>query len=480
MTEHPSPEFEKELRETLQEPRANAAFVQDLRARLLERATMKGQTRTFSRFTWGFALAILLIGLLVASPRVAEALKRLLGYVPGVGYVERGNSLRLLTAPVSLERHGLKLTIEKGTADLERTVLLGHIEGYTPDRYGEQDCDVSPRLVLLDGRTLGLKQSEASTEGGKDSPSGSYYLRYIFEAMPAEQLETTLEIPCLMNDTNFRDWRLEILFEVAEESQVMPVIELPTALSENVLSPDDLLTVSAADATLEGFSIVFENESPLPDGYLISGSYQWTDPRFDVFSIQTINSTIADANGGLVSFAPVDPLTQLDSALKKMPFAYQIHGKDYAWPLVFTVNSVTVTLPDAVTFQFDAGPNPQVGQRWDVNLDVPVAGHVIHVQTIDLTAGRTPTQLGYTFTMTADPGVMGVSIDDANPISSGNGAGGGSGGGGGSVNASADGSFTYGWALEGYSPAGVKTFTVSNIAVMFQGIWQGTWQPSRQ
>src|SRR5574339_1241050 len=190
MNEQPSPEFEKELRETLSAPGANPAFVHDLRVTLLERATMK-QTRTFSHLAWGLALAILLIGLLVASPRVADALKRLLGYVPGVGYVEKGESLRMLSAPVTLEKDGLKLTIEKGAADLQRTMLLGHIEGYTPNRYGEGACDSPARLVLPDGTTLGLRQSETSSEGSKDSPGDSYYVRYIFEAMPAEQLEAT-------------------------------------------------------------------------------------------------------------------------------------------------------------------------------------------------------------------------------------------------------------------------------------------------
>ena len=134
MNEHPSPEFEKEIHETFSASGADPAFVHDLRATLLERAKMKKQTRSFSRLAWGLALAVLLIGLLAASPRVVEALKRLLGYIPGVGYVEQGNSLRILTAPVTLEKDGLKLTIEKGAADAGHTILLGHLEGYTPDR----------------------------------------------------------------------------------------------------------------------------------------------------------------------------------------------------------------------------------------------------------------------------------------------------------------------------------------------------------
>ncbi|HLO30824.1 MAG TPA: hypothetical protein VK249_16890 [Anaerolineales bacterium] len=480
MDEHPSPEFEKEIRETLNASSADPAFVYDLRATLLEKAKMKQQTRSFSRLAWGVALAILLIGLLVASPSVVEALKRLLGYIPGVGYVEQGGSLRLLSTPVMLEKDGLKLTLEKGAADSGRTILLEHIEGYTPDRYSGQYCDTPARLILPDGTILNQMQYEITHEGGKASPGGSYYGRYIFAAIPAGQLQAVLEIPCLINDGNFRDWRLQLHFQVADATQVMPVIELPTqstaatppSLSETVPTQPVVVPASPSGPTLEGFSILLESETPLTDGYILSGSYQWADPRFDIFSVQINDPKIRDANGQQVPFEPVEPLVPVDPAARKLPFAYQISGRNYAWPLTIAVNSITVNLPDQATFQFDAGANPQPGQVWNVNIDVPVAGHVIHVQTIELTAGRTSSQLGFTFTMASDPAVMGANIDDPNAGMS------SAGGGGGGDNASAAGPFTYGWALEGYSPAGVKTFMVSNVAVMFNGPWQVAWQPS--
>ena len=473
MTDHPSPEFEQELRETFSAPGADPAFVRDLRVTLLERSTMKTQTRTFPRFAWGLALAVLLIGVLIASPQVVEALKRLVGYIPGIGYVEQGTPLRMLAEPAVLEKDGLTLIIEKGAADPQRTILLGHIEEYTPGHSGAPTCEEPARLILPDGTTLGMTQSETSSTNAPDS---SYYIRYVFEAMPVGELNATLEIPCLMYDTDFQDWRVELQFDVASTDQVMPVIELPTAQAQ---SDSGTAATSPAGSTIEGFSIVFESESPLPDGYILSGSYQWIDPRFDAYSIHAIVSEMADADGGSFSYEPVEPLTGIDPALKKLPFAYQIHGKDNAWPLMITVNSVTVNLPEEALFQFDAGDNPQIGQKWDVNIDVPVGEHVIHVQTIELTAGRSPTELGYTFTMTADLPVMGASIHDAAPIVSGSGGGGGGGGGGGS-NLSEAGPFTYGWALEGYSPAGLKTFVVSNLAVRIEGNWQATWQPTAQ
>jgi hypothetical protein len=228
---------------------------------------------------------------------------------------------------------------------------------------------------------------------------------------------------------------------------------------------------------VEGFSIVVEGQRPFSDGYVLSGRYEWTDPRIEAFSVHIAGVEIVDARGQAVTFETVDPGSMLDPTVKELSFAYQITGKDHAYPLTIKVNSMAVDLLTGSTFEFDAGPNPQVGQVWDVDIDVPVAEHIIHVQTIQLTAGETPTQLGFAFSMTSDPGVMGVRITDADPAIAGEGGGGGGGGGGGHGNV---GSFESGWILEGYSPAGLKTFVVSNVTVMFEGTWQVTWQPAGQ
>jgi hypothetical protein len=166
-----------------------------------------------------------------------------------------------------------------------------------------------------------------------------------------------------------------------------------------------------------------------------------------------------------------------DPAIRKLPFAFHMIGKEHAFPLTISVESINATLPDTAPFEFDFGANPHVGQTWNADIAVPIAGHVIHVQTIELTAGRTPTELGFTFTMTSDPDVTGAIVNDVNPIIE-SGGGGGGGGGGGMDSGVAVGPFTNGWAIDGYSPAGVKTFAISSVSVMFKGSWQVTWQPS--
>jgi hypothetical protein len=482
MNEHPSPEFEKEIRESLNAPNANPAFVRDLRATLIERSMMKTQTRTFPRLAWGIALAILLIALLAASPRVVTALKKLLGYVPGIGYVEQGNSLRVLSAPVTVEKDGAKVTIERGVADAQHTVLLERVDGITPDPQGDRFCATPARLVLPDGTVLKTIRYETTREDGKGSQSDTYLGRFDFEAMPIGQMDATLETPCTLNDSSVTNLKFQLHFQIADASQVLPVIELPTAaptepvpsISETVQTGPAAAPATPAGSIVEGFSILLKNETPLADGYILAGSYQWTDARFDGTSLQPDGPIITDANGRNVDFAPVDdPAATFDPAEKKLPFAYQITGKDYTWPLTITVNSLIVSLPDEGTFQFDPGPNPQVGQVWNPNIDALVAGHIVHVQTIKLISGRTPTQLGYEFTLTSDSEVMCAGVGELNPIIIGKGGGGG---GGGMDCGSASVPFTSGGTIEGYSPAGVKTFIINGLSVTFHGAWQTVWQ----
>jgi len=199
MNEHPSPEFEKEIRESFDAPKADPTFVLNLRATLLERTKMKNKNRKFIRFAWAGLIVVCLIVAVVASPRVVTALKQWLGYVPGIGYVEQGNFLRVLSAPVTVQKDGLTLTTEKGAADSQQTILLQHLEGYTLELDGLSGCNLPARLVLPNGTILNLISFEAGYEGDKGGPlTESYYGRYTFEAMPAQALQATLEIPCVM------------------------------------------------------------------------------------------------------------------------------------------------------------------------------------------------------------------------------------------------------------------------------------------
>ena len=209
-------------------------------------------------------------------------MQRLLGYIPGVGFVERGPALRVLSAPVTFQKDGLTLTVEKGAADSQRTVLLARVEGY-PKRAFQSHKPVRTGRNLY--RQMELFRRSTSVTGSSDEQNaGIVFVRYEFQAMPAHRLDATLEIPCLLFDADYGDWSIPLHFQVAQGTdQVIPVIELPTSVSTEP-APASAST-PAAESAPAGFSIVLKSVAELEDGYVLSGSYQWSDTSIDASAV---------------------------------------------------------------------------------------------------------------------------------------------------------------------------------------------------
>lgn len=218
------------------------------------------------------------------------------------------------------------------------------------------------------------------------------------------------------------------------------------------------------------FSITVQKFQSAIDGYILYGSYQWESP-IDISHVFLDDVMIQDANGNIVQYEYANPAGVITAEAKKLPFAFKVLGKDFVFPLLISVESVTVILPDTANFQFDAGANPQAGDEWTPDIDVPINRYHIFVHKIKLISGSSPTEIGFNFTVWVGPNINIVNLDitDLDAISNV-----GSGGGGGEFT---PGEIEYGWALEGYSPAGVKTFQISNLNIKVLGEWQATWQP---
>ena len=248
----------------------------------------------------------------------------------------------------------------------------------------------------------------------------------------------------------------------------------PTETSTPTFAPTStiLATISAQPTLISppiDFSITIQKTESLNDGYILYGSYQWASAS-NINQVYLDDVIIKDAIGNIIQYEHANPAGVITPADKNFPFAFKITGKDYAFPLLISVKSITVILPDTATFQFDAGANPQVGDEWIPSIDVPINAYHIFVHKIKLISGRTPTEIGFNFTIWVGANINITSLDiadvNANIVYGGGGGG-----------ESASGEIEYGWALEGYSPAGVKTFQISNLNIKIYGAWQTTWQP---
>jgi hypothetical protein len=481
------PELELQVRMAMDVPEPNAKTMDALREQFISRGKatlkpdpgldsashpfrpekenkMKPTSSRFSpRLAWGMALIVvaILLTLALTSPTVVNALRRLLGYIPDVGVVEQRPSILVLAEPVIVERNGVTLSVEQAISTPEKTIVIyRHVEEpldsvtVLPENY----VDDRPTILLPDGNKLDMVM-------GSRQPSDGMGILYAldFPPLPAGVTEVTLELTRLaglLPGQGPENWEIPIRFKESDPSLMMyPVVEY--APSPTVVSPDQ------PNEPIYGISITLDKSVDLPDGYLLMGSSQWTDSSIPQYYITTNILSVTDVNGQNVEFEFADPEMYPQPDELRQYWAYKITSKNFAPPLNLNFYVQIREIVDA-NFQFDPGSNPQDGQTWDLNIDVPVNGHVVKVisaQYHEFSSNKT-----FDFTMTADVNVTYAEIIPLpRPLF------GGGGGGGGSPQTNSP--FTSGFSFEGEIPADGLTLSIIGLDVLVPGDWTVMWNP---
>ncbi len=205
----------------------------------------------------------------------------------------------------------------------------------------------------------------------------------------------------------------------------------------------------------------------LPDGYILYGNISWTGPLIPPYGASAILASIKDANGKEIPFEYADTGVYPAQDELRQYWAYKLNETNFATPLRLSF-VVEASLPvDGGSFTFDPGPNPQLGQKWDINQDVIVNNETVHV----LSAEEGGIEEGYfLFTMQSDSNIVGAAIMDfAHPPV------GGGGGGGGIPEAGVP--FRSGFGYQTPLPQGPFTLTFTNVSILVSGDWTLTWTP---
>lgn len=490
------PEFESQMRKAMDVPEPDATKLDALREQFVALGVASLQTdrqpdpaskpsrpekepkmkRIPSRISpglaWGLALLVfaILFALAFSSPTVVNALRRLLGYIPGVGVIDQSQTLSTtilaLEEPVTIQRDGVTLTVEFAIATSDKTTILySHVEppmdvtNYQPPETYPED---RPVLRLPDGAVLDVIT-------GRRQPSDGTAILYAldFPPLPEGLTEVTLELTRLANlppGLGPENWEIPIRFTPTDLANIIipvveyeptPTIEVPT---ENLLQPTPVF----------GASITLERYVELPDGYLLMGSFQWTDPSIPPYTLALDMPVITDSNGRKVEYDFGDPEAYPQPDELRQYWAYKTTTKDFTPPLKLEF-LVQMRERANAEFQFDPGTNPQSGQTWDLNLNVPVNGRILKVVSVTHYE-PIPGIHNFDFVMSSDSDIVGALVFEANhpPM-------GGGGGGGGSPQSNAP--FTSGLSFEGQIPSGPLTIVVTSLDVLLPGDWTITWQP---
>lgn len=345
-----------------------------------------------------FVAILIAIFILLTLSGVAYAIGRSLGYIPGVGIVDQSTPIRILAEPVTQTRDGITITVSGVVLSSSKTVVLYKVENIPQEKLSQDmafpGCGSKPEehtfLKTVEDpmpRDLGYEMNGWGT---------GYEVRHIFAALPAEINDAVLVIPCIersLSGTLPENWELPLHFIPAPpEMSVAPVIE-----------------VTPSQEPVEGSPLKLEKIAETEKGYILVGTFDSTGlPQgaqavdFSTFPIFT------DANGQEVIYDFAN--FQLDQpaefpSIGTFPWAFEIIGKDHAYPLTMTVSAVAAQYSgSSASFEFDAGSNPQEGQVWDLNQDVELVGFPVRV------VKATRTVEGYVFNFESSAFFHGVSL----------------------------------------------------------------------
>lgn len=344
------------------------------------------------------AILIALIIFLGVSGGV-YALGRALGYIPGAGFVDKNASILVLKEPVSSISNGIQITIDQVVADPAQTTIFYAVEvkdkaALKPGAAmvpGEAVCENMPDFVshslrlpdgqILPGGSSGPDPNQPYEENGVtrfiaiDPPIPSGVDTFTFVLGCGQGEDTAQLVP-------------------APKNFIMPVITVAPQktqeIAQSTMTPADIL-VSTDQPNMNIESFV-----ELDDGYILVGYLQY-EPQDNrtLLPASFANITIADANGTPIEVQDVlqgQNYWPAENNADRDYWVIKVLGEDHTWPLTITHQpTFELSSVEVATFQIDLGANPQDGQSWKLDLDIPMGDiGMLHVDSVKLFKGTAP------------------------------------------------------------------------------------------
>lgn len=414
-------------------------------------------------------LLVVAIASFFTMPGVARAVRSLFGYIPGVGRVEQGETLRTLVAPVSDSRDGYMLTIENAVLDSTRTVITYRVVGELPDWDDPSQrpvmCQDFPVLRLPDGSTL----ANSGGEGGSNGAELTWKLT--FGSLPVNVNRATLVLPCLPllpDGEGPQDWTFEMEFEPAHETlTVFPVIDQPTPTQSGGSDPVEQQT--APTSTPHGITWSLDGMAVLSDGTYLETTLSWpADLNVQQVQLYPDALHLTDATGQEMAVWQVgDTAPSVATENLSMPLNLQTGALSGMGPARLSLDYLGISRFANASFRFDVGSQPQPGQVWPINQELILDGH--HLRAISAKYVETPSGAPAMMLveLESDSGIMAVIANDLEHETLDSGG----------APASESGTIQAGWHYRDAFPQGTITVTISMITERMNGPWTIEWTP---
>jgi hypothetical protein len=353
------------------------------------------------------ALAMLLVLLALALlSTVAYAIGKATGYIPGVGIVDQSMPLRVLAEPVVVEKDGLTVTVSEVVADTDHTFVAYTVDGILVPREGRPVCGAIPSLQLPNGSMLEVVNlDDGGPQGARVGSVIKLEQSVTYSSIPADVNTVTFTFPCILEEGKGpENWQIPFTVSPAPKNYATPAVEIgATFVSSNPGSvptslPADAATPASSASSISpsipnGSGLYLDKVIELPDSYILVGNFTDAgdlpggmeidlDPNADLPHIE-------DGAGNRVDFKvrdDIQPATTWGDRYWVRNWAYEI-PKSVQGPLTITMDQINIGVANTSQFKFDAGSDPQPGQKWELNLPIQLGKYEYVMDSVEMVEG---------------------------------------------------------------------------------------------
>jgi hypothetical protein len=337
---------------------------------------------------------------------VVYAIGKVTGYVPGIGLVDQNAPIRVLEKPIKVRQGALSIRVLKVVADAAQTLVVYSVNGIPARMDSQPICGLSPSLRLPNGTELQVLRDE--NIGGMGSENGfpmSYQTQINYAPVPAKIDDIMLVFPCILPiGVGPENWQVQIHLSPAPKEYATPAVEIgatfvasnptfvkvPTPTTDMMIftpEPNNLSMPAIPTSSLNASGLHLDKVIELPNSYILIGNF--TDAG-DLPEPVEINlgpyddlPHMEDGTGQRVIFRVRTDIQPDNVQDGNRYWAYEV-AKPVPGPLTITLDQVNITVTDTTQFTFDAGSNPQVGQKWELNLPVHLVNYDYVIDSVEV------------------------------------------------------------------------------------------------
>ncbi len=338
-----------------------------------------------------FLTATAIVLLIFTIPGAATAMRKVFGFIPGIGLVEQNVNLRVLAEPVIQTRDGFTVTVENGVIDNSATVITYNVEGpfesgsFQTDKTISDICFVGAELRLPDGTVY-----QAPAGFPDETWETGYRVKYDYSAIPAEIGQVTLVLPCIHAmpiGQGPQNWELPLTFVTAPEDMAVYPIGGHETQSNN-----DPINI-AGDPTL-GIDMYLDSVIPVADGQLVQVRVDWrNNPNISGVNLNPADITIISREGNKIGFEPSsEAVNPNEGDQTSSAFGFKTSAMDASSSAKLIINAASeVIMKSMASFTFDAAVGSPVDNVWVINQDLDLDGRTLRILkvTLDEYSGNT-------------------------------------------------------------------------------------------